>query len=74
MLYTDDTIILLGDTDASLKETMVTITKFGNYSGLKINCSKSALMLTDGGEVRTGDIICDIPLLGNLIKLFQHIS
>lgn len=45
MVYTDDTLILLGDTDASLRETMATITEFDSFSGLTINWSKSALML-----------------------------
>lgn len=49
MLYVDDTMILLGDVDSSLKEAMSTITEFGKYFGLKINWTKSSLMLIDTG-------------------------
>lgn len=59
MLYVDDNDF--ARRYRRLTKTIVTITKFGKYSGLKINWSKSALMLTDDGVVRTGDI-CDIPL------------
>lgn len=62
MLYADDTMIMLGDTDASLKETMSTITEFGDYSGLNINWTKSALMLIGVVGAYQVDAACPIPL------------
>lgn len=47
MLYTDDTMLMLGDITSSIKEVMAVITGFGTYSGLIINWSKSSLMLLD---------------------------
>lgn len=47
MLYVDDTMLLLGDTNTSLQEAMEMIRMFGHYSGLVINWTKSSLMLLD---------------------------
>lgn len=47
MLYADDTMLFLGDTEKSLSEAMSLIRRFGVYSGLVINWSKSSLMLLD---------------------------
>lgn len=47
MLYTDDTMLLLGDTSDSLKAAMSIIVQFGRYSGLVINWTKSSLMVLD---------------------------
>lgn len=48
MLYTDDILLLPGDTTLSLQTLMSTILEFGQYSGLTINWTKSALLLLDG--------------------------
>lgn len=63
MLYADDMMLFLGDTAASLAEVTTVISRFGHYSGLAINWSKSALMLLDG--VREVDLpdSCPIPVL-----------
>lgn len=47
MLYTDDTMLLLGDTYESLQEAMSVISNFGIYSGLVINWTKLSIMLLD---------------------------
>lgn len=47
MLYMVDTMLFLGDTEKSLSEAMSLIRRFGVYSGLVINWSKSYLMLLD---------------------------
>lgn len=36
LLYADDMLLLLGDTEASLRTVMSTITDFGRFSGLTI--------------------------------------
>lgn len=48
MLYADDTLLMLGDTEVSLQEAMTTITKFSDFLGLRVNWMKSALLLVDG--------------------------
>lgn len=47
MLYANDTMLLLGDMSTSLTEAMNVIRRFGEYSGLVINWTKSSLLLLD---------------------------
>lgn len=54
MLYMDVTLLMLGDTDLSLREAMSTITKLGGFSSSHMNWSKSALLLLD-----RDDTVCD---------------
>lgn len=61
MLYSDYTLLMLGDTDLSLREAMITITKFGGFSGLQINWSKSALLLLEGHK--TQSVTSSYPIL-----------
>lgn len=53
ILYAEDTLLLLGDTVHSLREAMLTIFRFGGFSGLLINWSKSALLLLDRDDTQT---------------------
>lgn len=46
MLYADDTVLLLGDTNMSLYEAIAVITNFGVYSSLIIDWSKSLITLS----------------------------
>lgn len=47
LLYADDILLLLGDTDTSLRTVMSLISEFGRFLGLTINWSKSALLPLD---------------------------
>lgn len=49
MLYVDDMLLLLGDSDVSLRVVMSAISHFGKYSGLTINWTKSTLLHLDVG-------------------------
>lgn len=62
MLYADDTLLMLGDTEVSLQEAMSTITKFGGFSGLHIYWTKSALLLLDGNATQTVASTCPVPI------------
>lgn len=62
MLYADDSLFMLGDTDLSLREAMLTITKFSGFSGLHINWSKSALLLLDEEDTQSVTSTCPIPI------------
>lgn len=42
-LYADDTLLYLGDDSHSLVVALVIIDKYGSFSGVKINWSKSSL-------------------------------
>lgn len=55
-------MLLLGGTEGSLKETMLVIKKFGEFSGLVINWSKSSIMLLDSASDDLGPTIQDIPI------------
>lgn len=48
MLYANDMLLILGDTDVFVRAVVSVITEFGNYSGLIINWSKSTLLPLDG--------------------------
>lgn len=62
MLYADDTLLRLGDTDISLREVMSTISRFGRFSGLLINWSKSVLLLLDWNNTQIVNSSCPIPI------------
>lgn len=60
MLYSDDTLLMLGD--VSLWEAMKAITKFGDFSGLQINWTKSAVLLLDEDATQPVASMCPIPI------------
>lgn len=62
MLYADDMLLLLRDTTKSLQTVMSTVLDFGQYSGLTINWSKSALLLLDGDSAQPIAPTCPIPI------------
>lgn len=70
LLYADDMLLLLADTDTSLKNVMSTITDFGRFSGLTINWSKSALLALDQGIHPQLGIYCPVPV----IESFKHLG
>lgn len=47
MLYADDMMLFLGDSNHSLTGVMSILSEFAHYSGLTINWSKSPLMMLD---------------------------
>lgn len=47
LLYVDNMLLLLGDTDTSLRAAMSTIADFVKFSGLTTNWSKSDLLPLD---------------------------
>lgn len=66
IMYADDTMLLLGDTSESLSEAMRVIGRFGQYSGLIINWTKSSLLLLDRELPPSQDNIMDIPVSTSL--------
>lgn len=74
MLYADDRLLLLGDTDASLQEAMATILEFGGFSGLNINYSKFALKLLDGTDTQTVTWACPIPITSSFKYLLVQVT
>lgn len=62
MLYADDTMLLLGDTEGSLKEAMMIIKKCREFSGLVIIWTKSSIMLLDSTPDSQGPTLQDIPI------------
>ena len=74
MLYADDTLLLLGDMDTSLREAMETILEFGKFSGLLINWSKSALLLLDCGDSQVINPLCPIPITSSFKYLGVQIT
>lgn len=55
MIYANHTMLFLCDTSTSLREAMTAIRKFGEFSALVINWTKSSIMLLD--------VKLDLPLL-----------
>lgn len=51
-----------GDTADSLKEAMAVIGKFGTYSGLVINWTKSSLLLLDANPDGTRKAMHEVPV------------
>ncbi|KAM9324524.1 tRNA-splicing endonuclease subunit Sen15 [Gastrophryne carolinensis] len=46
-MYADDTLVYLADAKGSLEALLELITKFGSFSGLKVNWEKSSLYVVD---------------------------
>lgn len=70
VMYTDDTLCMLADTNASLRETMAIIKEYSVFSGLNINWSKYALMLIVGNTAQIVTSACPIPLT----SLFKYLG
>lgn len=60
-LYADDMLLFLEDTDSSLIAAFEVIKRYGSYSGLTINWSKSVLMPIDGQSMVGRDL--GVPLV-----------
>lgn len=63
MLYTDDTMLLLGDTLDSFEMAMQTIMRFGEFSGLLINWDKSALLQQENDPPQAIVPSCPVPVV-----------
>ena len=63
MLYADDMLLFLEDTEGSLRQVMAIITDFGRFSGLTINWSKSALLFLDGEPVAGSGLASPVPVV-----------
>lgn len=73
-LCADDTILLLGNTNTSLQEAISFITSFGNYSGLHINWSKSAIVLLDAQSGDSGPALHNIPVASKFKYLGNNVT
>lgn len=66
--------MILGDTDASLRETMATIKEFRNYSGLKEKRSKSTLILIDEEGTSQAELDSPIPVTSSFKYLGVQVT
>lgn len=74
LLYVDDLLLLLGDSQNSLRKSMENIKNFGQFSGLTLNWEKSTLLPVDPLESPLPQEVAQIQIVNQMKYLGINIS